>query len=322
MNKRFCLLIFTAVLMLASVILSISATMSVAKAQGNRIQLDRSVEITATPGEASGIETFMTGADPVTGRNGQIDLSWEQLCLSTWYQLQIAKDKDFTQRINPMVNWGNGSTGAISAVTGSILLKMDSTNSTSPAAWIPPGSLPEAGATYYWRIRSVKSATGQIADSPWSETRSFSVKPGFIINTPYYGVQLLSPNNGGSGVPVHPVQFSWSPWFNATKYQFDLAQDPEFKQMVISTTTTTTAYGYSGSLDYSTSYFWRVKAVEISGQNIPSDWSATFSFQTEVAPAPAIPVQEPAVPLWVWVTIAIGAILVIATLVLVFKTRR
>ena len=35
----------------------------------------------------------LVGADPVTGRNQQIDLSWEQLCLSTVYELQIAKDR-------------------------------------------------------------------------------------------------------------------------------------------------------------------------------------------------------------------------------------
>ena len=268
-------------------------------------------------------DQFLVGADPVTGRNSQIDLSWEQLCLTVWYQLQIAKDKDFTLRVNPSVNWGNGSTGVISSVTGSLLMKMDSTNNTSPAAWIPPGSLPEAGAIYYWRVRSAKSATSQIANSPWSEVRSFTVKAGFQTITPYLGVQLLSPNNGGIGIATKPTQFSWSPYQDATKYEFDLAKDSEFKQMVTTANTSTTAYSYSGALDYATSYFWRVKALEINGQNIPSDWSATFSFQTEGAPpVEKGPAPEPATPLWVWVIIAIGAILVIVTLILIFKTRR
>ncbi|MCX6006405.1 MAG: hypothetical protein NTZ34_03980, partial [Chloroflexi bacterium] len=109
----------------------------------------------------------------------------------------------------------------------------------------------------------------------------------------------------------------------ATKYQIDIAKDPEFKQLLVTSTTTTTGYEYNGTLDYSTNYFWRVKALEVNGLNIPSDWSATFSFQTEGAPAPDKPAPaEPATPLWVWVIIAIGAILVIVTLVLIFKTRR
>jgi len=264
-------------------------------------------------------DKFLVGADPVTGRNQQVDLSWEQLCLSTWYQLQIAKDAAFTLRINPQMS----SAAQIAAMTGSLLLKMDSTNMTSPAAWIAPGALPEAGAIYYWRIRSAKSATSQIAASPWSEVRSFTVKAGFIVNTPYYGVQLLAPNNGCLGCKVKPASFSWSPWKEATKYQFDLATDPEFKSLVVTATTTTTGYEYSGTLNYSTNYFWRVKALEVNGLNIPSDWSATFSMQTEPAPAPpAPPPAEPATPVWVWVIIAIGAILVIVTLVLIFKTRR
>ena len=270
-------------------------------------------------------DKFLVGADPVTGRNQQVDLSWEQLCLSTWYELQLGKDAAFTLRINPGQGgaWTGNSAGNIVATQGSILLAMDATNMTSPAAWLAPGSLPEAGAIYYWRIRSARSATQQLAASPWSEVRSFTVKAGFIVNTPYYGVQLLAPNNGCLGCKIKPASFSWSPWKEATKYQFDLATDPEFKSLVVTSTTTTTGYEYSGTLNYSTNYFWRVKALEVNGQNIPSDWSATFSMQTEPAPAPpAPPPAEPATPIWVWVIIAIGAILVIVTLVLIFKTRR
>jgi hypothetical protein len=265
------------------------------------------------------LDKYLAGADPVTGRNEQIDLQWEQLCLATGYQLQVAKDKDFTLRINPAVN----NNGTIAAVTGSIFLDMDATNMTSPAAWIAPGALPEAGAIYYWRIRVYRSATGQLAVSPWSETRSFTVKAGFVVNTPYYGVQLLSPTNGCAACKVKPASFSWSPWKDATKYQFDLSRDSEFKQLTVTATTTTTGYEYKGTLDYSTNYFWRVKALEVNGQNIPSDWSATFSFQTEPAPAAEKPAPaEPATPLWVWVIIAIGAVLVIVTLIFILTTRR
>ncbi len=225
-------------------------------------------------------------------------------------------------RINPDVAHGGNGATVISAVTGSILLEMDDINMTSPAAWIAPGALPEAGAIYYWRIRSARSATGQIAASPWSEVRSFTVKAGFIVNTPYYGVQLLAPSNACTGCKVKPAFFSWSPWKEATKYQFDLAKDAEFKTLVVTATTTTTGYEYSGTLDYSTNYFWRVKALEVNGQNIPSDWSATFSLQTEPEPAPpAPPPLEAPIPLWGWVIIAVGAILAITTIILVYKSR-
>jgi hypothetical protein len=177
----------------------------------------------------------------------------------------------------------------------------------------------ECGHTYYWRVKVRECATGQWARSPWSEVRSFTVKAGLPVTTPYYGPQLLAPNNGCLGCPVKPASFSWSPFKETTKYKFQLAKDAAMTQIVKEADVTTTAYEYDGTLDYSSNYFWRIMALEPA----PSDWSATFSFQTEAAPPPpAEPEGPPPTPMWVWVVIAIGAILVIVTLVLIFKTRR
>jgi hypothetical protein len=103
---------------------------------------------------------------------------------------------------------------------------------------------------------------------------------------PPKGIQLLAPNNGSIGCKVKPASFYWSPCPEATRYQIDLARDPEFKQLTVTATTTTPGYEYSGTLDYSTNYFWRVKALQVNGLPIPTDWSATFSMQTKPAPAP------------------------------------
>ncbi|MCX5997727.1 MAG: hypothetical protein NTV42_09035 [Chloroflexi bacterium] len=261
----------------------------------------------------------LVGADPVTGRNQQIDISWEQLCLSTVYELQVAKDANFTLRINPAIS----NSRNIAAVAGSIRATMDEVNMTRPGMWLSPAALPEAGAIYFWRVRSYKSATGQIAVSPWSEARSFSVKPGFIVNTPYYGVQLLAPDNGCVGCKVRPASFSWSPWKEATRYEFVLSKDSEFKQVLKQASVSSTGYEYDGMLDYDTNYFWRVRTVEVNGQAIPSDWSATFSFRTESAPGlPGSLPGEPATPLWVWIIIGLGTILVIVTLILILRTSR
>ena len=261
----------------------------------------------------------LVGADPVTGRNQQIDLTWEQLCLSTVYELQVAKDAAFTLRINPAVS----NSGNITAVVGSIRAAMDEINMTNPGMWLSPAALPEAGAPYFWRMRSYRSATGQIAISPWSEARSFSVKPGFIVNSPYYGVQLLAPDNGCMGCRVRPASFSWSPWKEATTYEFILSKDPEFAQVLKQASTSSTGYEYDGALDYDTNYFWRVRATEVNGQPIPSDWSATFSFRTEEAPAaPGEPPAGQDTPLWVWLIIGLGTVLVIVTLVFILRTRR
>jgi hypothetical protein len=107
---------------------------------------------------------------------------------------------------------------------------------------------------------------------------------------------------------------------NTTKYRFVLAKDAAMTEVVKEAVVTTTAYEYGGELEYSQVYFWRVMALEPT----PSDWSATFSFQTEAAPSsPTASTTPPTqTPLWAWVVIVIGLILLCAIIVLIFRMRR
>ncbi len=273
------------------------------------------------PRPTSPVNHFTVTCDPVTGRAGSIELRWLPRSLSRGYDIHIARDIDFYLT---MARIGDDYYGPYY-----IPFDLD-----SPSLYIPPGggnvvdadghcwNVPglESGHTYYWKVMVQDVATGDAIKSPWSWRESYQVVPGFRVLTPYRGVQLLAPNNGCIGCKVKPASFSWSPWKETTKYQFDLATDPEFKSLIVTATTTTTGYEYDGTLDYSTNYFWRVKALEVNGQNIPSDWSATFSLQTEAAPEPPAPAPaEPATPLWVWVIIAIGAIFVITVLIFIMR---
>ncbi len=258
-----------------------------------------SVTVTVTSDDKT-----LIGCDPVTGRNQGISFTWEQLCLSSEYQVQIAKDPGFTQVVF--------DSGAVAPAS-----------STSPALLYPAGGaiLPglEAGHTYYWRARVRRAATGQPSLSPWSETKTFTIKAGLPTSTQYFGTQLVSPNNGCTDCPVKPASFSWTPFKEATKYKFVLAKDAALTDIVAQAEVTTTAYEYGGTLDYSTSYYWQVMSVEPA----PSEWSATFSFITEAEPSlPPIPEVPPATPLWAWVVIGIGAVLVIITIILIFMVRR
>ena len=265
--------------------------------------------------------TFI-GCDPATGRNEEIDLTWEQLCLSSQYQVQIAKDVAFT-----LIVFDSGAFAPSSSLSPAL---------PYPAGGVaPPGAVGsaiaapaglEAGHTYYWRARVRQAATGQTIRSPWSMPQSLIIKPGLPTSASSCGSELLSPSNGCVDCPVGPVSFSWAPFKDTRKYRFILARDAALTNVIAQAEIATTAYEYSGKLDYSTSYFWRVMAIE----PVPSDWSATFSFQTEAAPTPAeqappsAPSPQPAeaTPLWAWVIIGIGAIMVIAVLVLAFKAHR
>ena len=264
----------------------------------------------------------LIGCDPVSGRAQEVNLCWEQLCVADAYDIEIAKNADFSIRV---IDWA-AEDDCVFFTPADVTL---------PCAYIPAGGtltltdsdlaitlsgVMECGHTYYWRVKARECATQQIIRSPWSEVRSFTVKAGLPVVSTYLGLTLLAPNNGCLGCPVQPVSFSWSPFKETTKYKFQLASDAGMTQLVKEAeVVNSTAYEFDGALDYSTNYFWRVMSIEPA----PSDWSATFSFQTEAKPAEAAGAAPAApTPIWVWVVIAIGAILVIVTLVLIFKTRR
>jgi hypothetical protein len=273
-------------------------------------------------------DKMLIGCDPVSGRNQEINFTWEQLCLASAYDIEIAKDAYFTQKVFDYVGAGPSQTASnyyTPDVTTSpaMIFPVGATDASWPLAYsgteVRLVSQLECGHTYYWHVQVRGDAMGGFIRSPSSAGNTFTIKAGLPVSTPYYGVQLLAPNNGGMGIPVKPVSFSWSPFKETTKYKFVLAKDAAMTQVVKEADVATTAFEYEGALDYSSNYFWRVMSVEPA----PSDWSATFSFLTEAAPpvAPG-PTPAPPTPLWVWVVIAIGAILVIVTLVLIFKTRR
>jgi hypothetical protein len=313
-NKWHFALIITSLVILASPASGCMLTASSQEPASLPSSTTSSSDISASAPEpvATPSDETQIGSDPVSGQSQDIDLNWEQLCLSSEYQVQIAKDPGFTIIVL--------DTGAFAPA-----------DSTSPAAYYPAGGLAsspsaltpwaslESGHTYYLRVRVRQAATGQHMLSPWSEVKSITIKSGLPASSPSYGLQPIYPNNGGNNCPVKSASLAWSPLQYTTKYRFILAKDAAMTQVVKEADVTTTAYEYDGQLEYGRSYFWRVMALEPA----PSDWSATFSFQTEAAPPPpAEPAPQPETPLWAWVVIAIGLALLIAIIVFIFRVRR
>jgi hypothetical protein len=256
------------------------------------------------------------GCDPASGRAQEVNMTWEQLCIANQYQLQVAKDSKFTLMIFDSAIFTPVS------VTSPALILLTGGQGTSPTIAAPTvaASQLECGHKYYWRVRVRGAVTGEIIRSPYSDVRSFVIKAGFKVTTPYYGPQLLEPING-CGCPCDaPLNFSWSPFKETQKYKIEISENADMSSPLVSTEVPTTAYQYKGTIKCNQAYFWRVMAT----QPAPSEWSSVFSFKTQkaVVPVPPPVVPEEKTPLWVWVVIAIGAILVIVTLVLIFKTRR
>ena len=254
--------------------------------------------------EPGDIATF--GCDPVSGRNQEVDLKWEQLSLADAYEIQIAKSKDFTLRITEAEPLNNP------------FYYPDKV--TVPAYRVVSGILPEAGHSYFWRVRVRQAATGQVIRSRWAEKRSFIIKTGFPVVSPYIGAQALKPCHCACGISPSSVAFSWTAFKEATEYKFTLATDSALKDILVVEFVPTSAFKYNGKLGYGTDYFWQVTATEPA----PSDPSPVFSFTTEDKPAlsqplPSLPLSLTQIKHWllaIFLTNILGDIFILVTIVL------
>ena len=249
--------------------------------------------------------------DPVSGRAVEINFGWRQLSYVSAYELQLAKDSDFSIRV--LVNEN--------------IIPVDQ---LAPDCYFPAGGLVpipasgiaswgnlEAGHTYYWRVRARAAVTGEIIRSPWSATMYFTVEAGLPVMAKYPPVTLFSPPYGARDVSRSP-SFSWSPMPKTTKYEFVLAKDAALQQVIVKTNVPMTSYMYDGKLDFNTSYFWQVRAIE----PVVSDPSLIGSFTVVAMEKPAAKEKPSPLPFWGWGLIAVYIILVVVIIVLAMVKLR
>jgi len=241
-----------------------------------------------------------------TGRTTTASLSWNALPNCPRYELWYSRDSGFS---------------AYTAVF-----------STTTSASV--GNL-SSGLTYYWKVCAAASnaATAGRALSPWSATWSVTTGIAAAEWTPFHDAANVAPSPGASGVPIRPA-FQWNPADWATGYEFELSTNPGttargyFVEVVTSATGDNalgnTVWMCDRDLEYSTTYYWHVKAISATSK---SAWG-TGVFTTMAAPVvpeppPPPPVTpEPTTPGYIWAVIGIGAALCIAVVVLIVRTRR
>ena len=179
-----------------------------------------------------------------------------------------------------------------------------------------------AGTEWEWTV----AAIGQVgADNVFSlpaAPSSFSIAAGGgIISPPHAGPILTSPTPGDQDVDPG-CAFSWAPMAGVTEYELIIATDAALTQPVAGTPVTlaTTAFG-PVTLEYSTDYYYAVRATAPT-----SSVQSIGAFRTIISPEEEIPpvlVEQPVIsPAWIWAVVIIGALLVIAVLVLIMRTRR
>ena len=173
------------------------------------------------------------------------------------------------------------------------------------------------------------------------------VEPSAVVLPPD-APEVLTPKFGDMAAAIQPT-FTWTAPATSTSYEFVLAeeigQDNKFAIIDYSATTTINGHVARESLKYGTVYNWRVRAVSAAGS---SDWAEGFFttatepepapepvppvkiIQQDAPPAPEIILQVPpteapvnVIPGYLlWTVVAVGALLIIAVVVLIVRTRR
>jgi uncharacterized membrane protein len=217
-----------------------------------------------------------------------VALSWEKVTGADSYEVQIASDAGFINVLNSSC-----------FVSGS---PYTANQMISANLWL--------GSKYYWRVRVVAPYWSQ-----WSDNWSFTTPLGDKSSLP----ELLSPTAGQSNISLKPI-LQWNNSVSATYYELILAEC-DTNNVVLNLTGdkklgVVTAYQVPNDLKPGTNYCWKVRGLS---DVTTSQWSDTASFTTMAAP---VVVEKAGTPAWVWIIIALSAVLIVAVVVLVIRTRR
>ncbi len=268
----------------------------------------------AGPAQVAPADNYINPINAETGNANNIVFQWTPIAnspMGTTYTIQIALDSAFTQVVKTVEN----IVGVLSIVVQSA--------STTPVDLTYPY---QSDTTYYWRVR-----TAAAFDSQWSATRKFKIDT-------LAPVSMVSPTNGATDVSLTPT-FSWSPAAGATGYELVVSDDPTFAIITYSRTSTNPVFYSDEELAYSTVYYWKVRPTGASypaaGTPYVMGIFTTMARPDETTTAPisitqtnptitvSVPPANEVIPSYLlWIIIAIGAILVIALIVLIVRTRR
>lgn len=125
----------------------------------------------------------------------------------------------------------------------------------------------EYKSNYYWRVRAInESGAGD-----WSEVYFFTT----IVEAPEKP-ELSSPSNNTAELDTL-INFQWSDALRADSFIVQISETDHFGTIVRELITEANFLSLGG-LNFSTTYFWRVKAINTGGE---SDWSEVFNFTTK-----------------------------------------
>lgn len=171
----------------------------------------------------------------------------------------------------PVLTWNSAGTALsyhiqVSSTSGFISPVVDQSGLTG-TSFTPSGL--SAATAYLWRVRGVNQAGA----GPWSATRSFTTAAAAVSPA---AVLLASPVNAATGISLTPT-LAWNTVAGAASYQIQVSLSSTFGTTTIDQSGLTGTSFTAPSLSGSTTYYWRVRAINLSGAG---PWSSTRSFTT------------------------------------------
>jgi hypothetical protein len=190
--------------------------------------------------------THLTPANGSTGTTLTPTLDWAAFSGIIGYQYRYSEDSTFATA-------NLGVLGATSQVTLPTLLY---------------------GTQYFWSVRAFHAADTSDWSNKWNFTTNYQMTVAPL---------LIAPANAITNVALNGVQLQIGSVVNATDYQYQISANSNFSNSSFNTSANLTLA--LGSLNPSTTYYWRARGRNAAGN---SPWANPFTFTT-VAGAPPAP---------------------------------
>ena len=184
--------------------------------------------------------TLKSPANGSTGLPSQVQMTWNLSTGANKYEVQIAKDSLFSQVI--FEGLSNENDKHLSKIL-------------------------EYFTRYWWRIKALDDEGA----SDWSVAWSFTT----VIAAP----ELVAPIDASKNATVQ-TSFEWKEYTAASNYHIQVALDNSFTELIVNDSTPKTNKLDVTTLDYFTTYRWRVRLY--SGK-VPGLWSTVWSLTTGIA---------------------------------------
>jgi hypothetical protein len=179
---------------------------------------------------------------------------WAEIAGADEYQIQISTDFNHSNQVFDDV--------------------VNGTSLTVPVQLTPD-------TRYFWRVRG---RSGNTVGS-WSNTFRFTT----LIGIPEQ-VALLAPGNGAENISPN-FTLQWMEVPGAENYRLQLSTDENFETTMINRLIPVTSFSTSQMLNFSTMYFWRVRAENSAGE---SPWSEVWSYSTIIERPEPVSLASPA----------------------------